>query len=298
MKIPKLPAPTRLDKYLIELYPFTSRNYWREHLSEHVLIDGKRPKKGQRVLGGETLRVDPQPQPERPEPLPNSDLELSILFEDEFLFAVHKPAGLPCLPADSGDRQNLLSAVVSRYPDQAHLDPETGEGGLTHRLDNGTSGILLWAKQAEVKKRLRALHREGKIRKEYQAWVHGTMDQDGVISHPIAHDPKNAAKMRVIASETVSSKWKARPALTQYQILKTTEKFTLLRLGLSKGVRHQIRVHLAALGHPIVGDALYGSSVEFPLGRHLLHAHRLDFSHPETHQRMMLEAPLPQDFKP
>lgn len=297
MKVPPLADPVRLDKYLIQIYPFTSRQYWRDHLQERVKVDGRAPKKGLQLRGGEDLLVDPVPTPEPPPLTPNPDLKIPILFEDEHLFAVDKPAGLPCLPARAGDTQNLLSAVAAQFPEQQDMLSQSQEGGLTHRLDNGTSGILLWAKTPELKKQLRDMHGAGKIQKEYQAWVHGSLPGRGLIKDPIAHAPKNSAKM-VVVPEDKMKKLKGRPAQTQYECLKDTQDFTLLRLGLSKGVRHQIRVHLAHLGHPIVGDQLYGSESAFPEGVHLLHAHGLAFTHPLTGKKFLLQAPLPDHFHP
>ena len=298
LTVPEQKIPIRLDKFLIEQFPHTSRNFWREHLSEWVRVDGKKPSKGHLLRGGEILFLEQDP-PKHPATLtPNPKIILPILFEDEFLFAVDKPAGIPCLPLNSDETGTVMNGVLARFPDQAVVDPNTWEGGLIHRLDNQTSGVLLFAKTSEMKQRLSRLNQEGKITKEYLAWVEGVVTQDGVIDLPIAHHPKNPRKMVVSPDEKEAKKFKARPALTQFEVLKNTPTHSLLRVGIHRGARHQIRVHLASRGHPVVGDALYGPELDPKRTRHLLHASEIFFHHPFGGKKVKIQAPAPQDFHP
>lgn len=267
-------------------------------MQEWVRVDGKSPAKGQVLKGGEVLWLKEEPSSVLPALSPNPNLDLPILFEDEFLFAVNKPAGLPCLPLEAGEQDTVVQGVLARFPDQAKVDPENWEGGLIHRLDNETSGALLFAKTSEVKKRLSQLNQEGKISKEYLAWVDGVVEQDGVIDLPIAHHPKNPRKMVVALTEKEAKKFKARPALTQFQVLKKTPSHSLLRVGIHRGARHQIRIHLASKGHPVVGDSLYGPEQGENLHRHLLHASEIFFHHPFGGKKIKILAPAPGDFHP
>jgi 23S rRNA pseudouridine1911/1915/1917 synthase len=303
--VPEQKTPIRLDKFLIERFPHTSRHFWRKHLNKYVRVDGKAPAKGQMLKGGEVLLLREIPATDLPPLKPNPALQILILFEDEFLFAVDKPAGLPCLPAGKAgqplkesERDTVVQGVLGRFPNQAEVDPGAWEAGLIHRLDNETSGVLLFAKNAETKRRLSALNREGKINKEYLAWVEGVVEQDGVIDRPIAHHPKNPRKMWVATTEPEAKKLKARPALTQFQVLKKTPSHSLLRVGIHRGARHQIRVHLASRGHPVVGDSLYGSGRPSALKRHLLHASEIFFHHPYDGKKIVIRSPAPKDFHP
>jgi 23S rRNA-/tRNA-specific pseudouridylate synthase len=128
--------------------------------------------------------------------------------------------------------------------------------------------------------------------------VEGVVTEPGAIRTPIAHHPKNKRKMILPQDEAEAKKFKARPALTEYEVVKTTERHSLLRVILTKGNRHQIRIHLASLGHPVVGDALYGKKTDGPERNYLLHAHRVHFRHPFTQQKLTLTAPVPGDFAP
>jgi 23S rRNA pseudouridine1911/1915/1917 synthase len=298
LTVPEQKTPIRLDKFLIEQFPHTSRHFWREHLQEWVQVNGKKPAKGHLLKGGEKLFLREIPPSELPSLSPNPQVVLPILFEDNFLFAVDKPVGLPCLPLSANERETIVHGVLARFPDQAKVDQDTWECGLIHRLDNETSGVLLFAKNPDMKQSLFQLNQEGKITKEYLAWVEGVVPQGGVIDLPIAHHPKNPRKMVVALSEKEAKKFKARPALTQYEVLKKTPTHTLLRVGIHRGARHQIRVHLASRGHPVVGDALYGSGPDSTRRRHLLHASEIFFHHPMGGKGIRIQAPPPPDFHP
>jgi len=299
IKVPALKEPLRVDKFLSQQFPLATRAYWREHLSREILIDGKLAKKGQLLKGGEILTLRDLP-PEIPQtPQANPLIKLDILHQDPDYLAVDKPTGIPCHPLKREETQTMVNGLLAQFPEQAEVEPGSREAGLLQRLDNATSGVLLFARNLEAKSRYFQLNREGKILKEYQAWVQGRVSQGGVVATPIAHHPKNKKKMTLPRDENEVKKLKARPARTQFEVLQSGESYSLLRIGIARGCRHQIRLHLASLGHPVVGDELYGkASSATPTGRLLLHAHCINFRHPFTGKLLTLASPLPSDFQP
>ncbi len=297
VRVPPLEQPERLDKFLIRTFPQTSRAYWREHLLPSVRVDGNKPAKGQFLHGGETLLLARIPPEKKLPPQPNPEIKLKVLYEDPFLIAVDKPAGLPCYPLHEKETQTVVNGILARYPEQSEIDPESWEAGLLHRLDNETSGVLLFARSGEANEKFGALNREGKILKEYRAWVEGPVTENGLIRKPIAHHPKNKKKMVIPKDEKEIKKLKARPALTQFEVIKSGKKFSLLRVGIAKGSRHQIRIHLASLGHPVAGDTLYGGKI-LSDPRYLLHHYQVQLKHPFTGKVLTINAPLPKKFHP
>ncbi len=295
LTVPPLPAPERLDKFLIRQFPESGRGYWRERLEETVRVDGKKAAKGRMLAGGETLELSEPPPAADAAFAANPDLSLKVLFEDEHLLAVDKPADLPCHPLRIGESRTLAQAVLARYPAQRSLRPAR-EAGLVYRLDNETSGVVLFARHPEALKALRRLSRSGGMSKIYLALVEGSVSQAGVVRFPIAHHPKNPRKMLAVTPERESEGLRARPAETTFEPVAEHGGRTLLRVAIKVGNRHQIRVHLAALGHPIVGDALYGAGPRRGLSRHWLHASEIRFEHPFLGTAMVLASPIPEGF--
>ena len=291
LQVPKLEAPLRLDLFLIQHFPGSGRKFWREALAGEARVDGRRATKGQVVHGGEEIWLSEVPQSDPPM-LANPELPLEILHEDDALFAVDKPAGIPSHPLKAKENGTLVNAVLARYPRQAQLRPSR-EAGLVHRLDNETSGVLLFAKSAEALAALRSMSQAGKMRKVYLARVAGFLKGQGKIDFPIGHDPKSPKKMRATPWPDEAQACKARPALTRYRSLESSGESSLLEIEIAVGARHQIRVHLAALGHPLLGDSLYGGPKASRIG---LHALELNFEHPFSRDKITIVAPLPKDF--
>lgn len=215
---------------------------------------------------------------------------LTFLYEDTCCAVVQKPSGLPVLPSTRGKSQTV-SAELARH---SSLFQDLPEFGIVHRLDNDTSGCLLVAKSPEAYEFLRKQFEEQSIGKEYLALVSGHLPRSGHITSPIAHHPRNQRRMYCHVG--------GQPADTRFTVLHYYPASSLDPLGLSlaqiqitTGVRHQIRVHLASVGHPIVGDTLYGHP-RHETTHHLLHAASIEFESPETHARVRCEAPLPTHF--
>ncbi len=294
-QVPTLTSPLRLDKYLVEIFPHSSRAFWKEHLLQNVRINGLKPKAGQRLLGGEILSVASPPDEKHFILAPNLQRSLNILYQDDYLLAVDKPAGLPCHPLKAEESDTAVHAVAALDPQQLENFPDSREIGLLHRLDNETSGVLLFARTPETKTKLMAIQRQGGLRKTYLAWVAGRLEHGGKIQIPLAHHPKNKKKMRACVDEKEARKLKARDALTYYTPLKSSLHHSLVQVEIYQGARHQIRVHLASLGHPLLGDPLYGGP---PSHRLLLHASQIDLRHPHTGKLLNIHAAPPQDFRP
>lgn len=225
-----------------------------------------------------------------------------IIYEDRCVIVIDKPAGMPSL--DGGEEKTLASWISKKFPDCANLG-EDGEAGLVHRLDNDTSGVIVAARTEEAYENLRVQFEDGTLKKEYIALVIGTLPSHGSINFPIAHHPRKKKKMMVCVSDAEAKKFKARAAETKFRVIRKYNfegaRYSLLSVEINTGVRHQIRAHLASIGHPIAGDKLYRNSKlkemdVLGLGRHFLHASKIEFAHPESGKRVKFVSKLPDDL--
>jgi 23S rRNA pseudouridine1911/1915/1917 synthase len=196
------------------------------------------------------------------------------------------------------DVNTLANFIVGRRPETFGVGKSVWEPGLVHRLDRETSGLVLIAKTQPVFERLRLQFRERRVKKRYWALVWGVTREWGTIDYAIAHDPRDRRRMRAVIPSLKGSRAEAgRAALTHYKRISSDGRFTLLEVEISTGAMHQIRVHLAAAGHAIVGDVTYGQSADrLGLNRHFLHAHGLEFDHPADERRVGFESPLPTEL--
>ncbi len=295
----------RLDRFLGERFPELSRAFLQKLIrGGNVLVDGSRVKTGLGLHGGERIAVNiPEPEPLDLEP---EAIPLNIVYEDEHLAVIDKPAGLVVHPSVGHSRGTLVHALLY------HLDNLSGIGGtlrpgIVHRLDKDTSGLVLVAKNDQAHRRLSEMLAAREIRREYLALVWGPLPEDeDRIEGNIGRDPRHRQKMAVLDDA-------GKTAETRYWRLNTLGEFDYIRLALKTGRTHQIRVHLSWIGNPVLGDPLYGGrrkklgglrrdlrenirEILLILQRQALHAATLVFRHPAEDREMTFESPLPGDF--
>jgi 23S rRNA pseudouridine1911/1915/1917 synthase len=294
-------AGQRLDAWIAIRLPELSRSRVQSLIEDQrVLVDGKPARASARTRAGQTITVEvPAPAPAEPQP---EDIPLRIVYEDTRLLVIDKPAGLSVHPGAGRPSGTLVNALLH------HVKDLSGVGGvlrpgIVHRLDRGTSGLLVVAKDDASHRALAHQFATRTVEKEYLAIVHGMPSRaEGTITAPIGRDPVHRKKMSVRAA-------RGRTAKSVYTVVESLDGAALVRVRIHSGRTHQIRVHMASIGHPIAGDALYGGtrapSAKRPrardalaqLARPALHAARLAFRHPETEERMELKSPLPADLE-
>lgn len=276
----------RLDAFLRERLPEYSRSRLQQWIREgRVRLEGAPAKASYTLRGQERVAFEPGKMPPlRAEP---EDIPLVVLYEDEAAVAIDKPAGMAVHPGAGLHSGTLVNALLHRF---AALSTVGGDfrPGIVHRLDRYTSGVLLVAKTDDAHRDLARQFAQREVEKIYLALVEGGLEGSGRIRKPIARDPKNRARMTARLES-------GRAALTDWEATEHFEGFTLLRIRLGTGRTHQIRAHMAAIGHPVAGDRLYGAAAS-PWNRYFLHAHRLGFRRPATGERVTVESPLPPDL--
>jgi 23S rRNA pseudouridine1911/1915/1917 synthase len=260
-----------------------------------ISIDGRLDKAGYRIRGGETIEVDLQavePAPITPEQLP-----LQIYFEDQDLAVIEKPAGLVVHPGSGTRGGTIANALLFHFQNLSDVGGE-GRPGIVHRLDKKTSGLLIVAKNNVAHARLSSAFQDRKVQKTYLALVHGKPRRpSAAIELAVGRHP--TIRTRMAAGQT-----KGRAAYSEYKVVEHYRGFSLLEVKIRTGRTHQIRVHLSAIGHPVVGDDVYGerSHKEFTrkfgeLHRYFLHAAALRFDHPMTGKPMEFHSPLPEELQ-
>ncbi len=227
---------------------------------------------------------------------PNPDLKIETLYEDESVLVVNKPGLIPCHPLKPGENDTVINAVVAAYPDVAEAGDKPLEGGLVHRLDNGTSGALIIARTPDAFAAMRTAIRRGDISRRYLALCAGHLEEGIEIATPIGHHAKNRRKM-ITPPMNATALSAARPAATLVRPLQRFFRFSLIEARPRTGGRHQLRVHLASIGHPLAGDALYGGPevVELAPGRFWLHLSEVAFDS-RSSGYVTIQAPLPADL--
>lgn len=251
-----------------------------------VRIAGRPPRKGDRTVAG--ARVEVTLESDDPRPVPQPELGLRILHLDPWLVAVDKPAGMPSHPLEPGERGTVVNALVARHPECGDASADPREGGLVHRLDTLTSGVLLAARTPEAWRALRTAFAERRVDKRYLAVVTGPVADAGEIDLPLRHRGDHVEP---------ALQGGGREALSDFRVLSRSGDAALLEVRIHTGVLHQVRAHLAAIGAPVLGDGKYGGRPHPSLGRFFLHAARVVLEHPETRLTLEVSAPLPEELR-
>ena len=279
----------RLDQFLAEqLEELTRSAAQRLAEEEHVLLNGKPLKKNYKMTGCETLEVhlpDPEPIDAVPQNIP-----LDIAYEDEDLLVINKPKGMVVHPAPSNPDGTVVNAVLYHCGESLSGIGGAFRPGIVHRIDKDTSGLLIIAKNDRAHLYLSEQLKDHTLARTYEAVVIGGLKEDkGTVNAPIGRSPKDRKKMAIVPD--------GRHAVTHYEVLARYPGYTHIRCKLETGRTHQIRVHMASLGHPIVGDEVYGpSKSKFDLQGQCLHARELTFLHPADGQPRLIKSDLPDYF--
>ncbi len=290
-----LDAPgERIDKALAAAYSDLSRSQWQQLIAEgHVTVEGEIPKASLRLEGGEEVHAV-LPEVKESE-IVAQEIPLDIIYEDDDMLAINKPADMVVHPSPGHSEGTLVNAVLGYCP---NLEGVGGERrpGIVHRLDKETSGLILVAKNDLALRHLQRQFKRRTIKKTYLALVEGHVQPpQALVDAPIGRDPNHRQRMAVIAP---GSSARSRRAQTEYQLLRIYGDYSLLECYPRTGRTHQIRVHLAFAGFPIVGDTTYGRRKQrLELDRHFLHASALTFERPADDKELSLEAPLPEELK-
>jgi 23S rRNA pseudouridine1911/1915/1917 synthase len=291
--VPREQAGHRLDRVIAILIPQCSRSRLQQWIKQgHLLVDGKRSESSRKVWGGERIRLDMQPDPSARAYAPQA-LALNIVYEDDTLLVVNKPPGLVVHPGSGNWDGTLLNALLHHEPGLEAV----ARAGIVHRLDKGTSGLLVVAKTPVAQTSLVRQLQARTVKREYLALAEGVVPRGGRVEAPLGRHPRERTKIAVVAT--------GKPAVTHFEALESLVSVTLIRCRLETGRTHQIRVHMQSIGHPLLGDPVYGSKrssaaagLVSTLGfrRQALHAATLQLVHPQSGQTISWSAPLPEDM--
>ena len=285
LSIPLEMAGLRLDQALARLLPEESRSRLARLIDEgHVLVDGRPCVPRQKVKSGERLEVTLAARPGEGAFEPEA-IALPVVFEDDEVLVIDKPAGLVVHPGSGNWAGTMLNALLHHAPALQGLP----RAGIVHRLDKDTSGLLVVAKTERAQTALVRQLQARTVKRTYLALARGRVERDGTVEAPIGRHPVQRTRMAVVAT--------GKPAVTHYRVKRRFAAHTLLECDLETGRTHQIRVHLASIGHPLEGDPVYAGKVRSAFRRQALHAWKLAFVHPKSGETVRFESPMPADFK-
>jgi len=287
---------SRLDAAISEMLPELSRNKiisWIK--SGEILIDSKPFKPKEKALGGEIIEMNVMPEVSTK--WISENIQIDILHEDSEILVINKPSGLVTHPGAGNTHGTLANGILFARPELSQLD----RAGIVHRLDKDTSGLMVVAKTEHAKLSLIKQLESHSVSREYTAIVYGSMVTGGMVDEPIGRDLANRQKQAVTKS--------GKPAITHFRVIEKFKNFTLIKAVLETGRTHQIRVHMAHIGHPLLGDFNYGGKVKFPKGateelkvaikefpRQALHAKKLSIIHPRKNKEFSWKSQLPEDL--
>lgn len=279
----------RIDRYLSDCCPELSRSYLQKLLKNgSISVDGKIVKSNYKITEGESILLD-VPEAVEPEILPEA-IVLDILYEDEDIIMINKPKGMVVHPAAGHASGTLVNALLAHCKDLSGINGIL-RPGIVHRIDRDTTGVLVACKNDMAHNAIAEQLKVHSITRIYYAIVHGRIQEDGVIDAPIGRHPTDRKKMSI-------NQKNGKSAVTHYHVLQHFDRFTYVECRLETGRTHQIRVHMASIGHPLLGDTVYGpAKCPYPkLQGQTLHAGVLGICHPRTGEYLEVQAPLPAYF--
>ena len=279
-------SAVRLDKYLATEYPELSRSHLQKLIEQNlVLVNEIEAKASHKLNLGDKVKVNFPPPHQYS--LIAEPIHIKIIYEDESLLVVDKPAGLVVYPASGHASHTLINAILAHYPDLVNIDNSL-RPGIVHRLDKDTSGLIVIAKNTATQQYLIDQFKARTVTKVYIILIRGKLTpKQGIIEAPVGHDPFNRKRMAIVTE--------GRQAKTRYQVKEYLGNHTLLEVILETGRTHQIRVHFSAIGYPVIGDAVYGVKSAY-VQRQFVHAHRLGFRLPSTGEYQEFACELPPDL--
>ncbi|HEX7737841.1 MAG TPA: RluA family pseudouridine synthase [Ktedonobacteraceae bacterium] len=294
LNVPTEEAGQRLDRYLVAALAEMSRSQLQNLITTGAIqVNGRSSKPGYALRAGDEILVDLATASAGSGPLKARPLPLAVVYEDDDLLVINKEPGMVVHPAPGHSDDTLVNALLAYYP-QIQAEKMDQRPGIVHRLDRDTSGLLIVARHPRAQAALIEQMQRHEIIKRYLALVEGNVSLDqGSIDAPIGRDPRHRQQMTILAHGS-------REARTHFRVQERFARHTLLLVQLETGRTHQIRVHLKAIGHPVVGDPTYGTGNVIRgsrLQRQFLHAYQLQFTHPFSGQELHLEAPLPADLQ-
>jgi len=277
----------RLDKYLTQVLPEYSRALLQKLIVQgDVLVNGQKARASRRLAEGDVVTVDLPSSPGLPLPEP---ITLAVVYEDADVLVIDKPAGLTAHPAPGHPDGTLVNALLSRCPELALSSGDIMRPGIVHRLDKDTSGLMVIARNETARECLVAQFKSRAVTKRYLVLVKGRLSpEQGIIEAPIGRDPHQRRRMAIVEQ--------GKEATTEYTVRKYVCSYTMVDVTPVTGRTHQIRVHLSAIGYPVVGDTTYGVKSTH-LARQFIHAYRLGFRLPSTGEYREFDSPLPADLE-
>ena len=281
----------RLDKYLSDIYPELSRSFFQKLIKENnILVNGSNQKSNYRLKTDDIVEITIPDAVETP--ILPQDIPLDILYEDDDVLVVNKPKGMVVHPSAGHYSGTLVNAIMYHCKDS--LSGINGEirPGIVHRIDMDTTGSLIVCKNDESHVFIAEQIKEHSVNRRYRGIVYGVVkEEEGTVNAPIGRHPIERKKMAI-------NEKNGKPAVTHYKVLERFERYTYMEFKLETGRTHQIRVHMASIGHPLLGDTLYSSGRSpYKLQGQTLHAMTIGFIHPRTREYMEVTAPLPEYFE-
>jgi 23S rRNA pseudouridine1911/1915/1917 synthase len=301
--VPESLDGARLDKALAQLVPQLSRARVKRAIElGAVRVNGRRVPKGATVAREDVLRIDVAQVSDAPA-VASPDAPLKVVLETAEVVVVDKPAGQPTAPIRPGEIGTLVNALLGRYPElipvdgDAYIGHSARDPGILHRLDTETSGAVVVARSAAAFETLKAALRDGQLDKRYLlVCTAEALPDEGSIEFPLTNHPKDQRRVYACVHPRDVMRYEPRPAVTAYKVLRRAGNWALVEARVGKALRHQIRAHFAAIGHPLAGDELYGGPVIRALGRHALHAAQVAFAGGGGLSAFDVTVPLPKDM--